>query len=236
MSAATPFTVALKTSFDHCAGRRSWNASAFRPALSMSSATRRASASVVPRNGPIHVARVEDVLDVVVAVARPAHEGDGGEERPVAVRGDDLLGAEPVLDRHHRRVREPPCELRGERLEVGALAREDRELGVLRQVGRIGRRGELRGEVGAAGDAQAVLAQRRRVLLAPRQHRHVGDAREMPGEERADRAGAGDDDLSRPDLGHGSVSSRPPLRPAGRRMSTSAISTPSTISRSRGAR
>ena len=135
MSAATPFTVALKTSFDHCAGRRSWNASAFRPALTISSATRRASASVVlaeradPRRG------VEDVLDVVVRVARAAHERDGGEERPVAVSGDDLLRAEAVLDRHDRRVREAPLERRSERLEVGALAREDGELGVLRQRG-----------------------------------------------------------------------------------------------------
>ena len=56
VSAATVFTVALKMSFDHWAGRRSGNASAFRPAERMSSATASASASVVPRYGPIHVA------------------------------------------------------------------------------------------------------------------------------------------------------------------------------------
>ncbi len=55
MSAATPFTVALKISFDHCAGRRSANAAAFRPDETIRSATARASASVVPRFGPIHV-------------------------------------------------------------------------------------------------------------------------------------------------------------------------------------
>ena len=56
VSAATVLTVALKISFDHCAGRRSSNASAFRPELAISSATARASSGVVPRAGPIHVA------------------------------------------------------------------------------------------------------------------------------------------------------------------------------------
>ena len=36
VSAATAFTVALKISFDHCAGRRSGNARAFRPERSIS--------------------------------------------------------------------------------------------------------------------------------------------------------------------------------------------------------
>ena len=56
VSAATAFTVALKISFDHCAGRRSSNASAFSPDDSISAATR---ARVVRRraaDGPIHVA------------------------------------------------------------------------------------------------------------------------------------------------------------------------------------
>ena len=90
---------------------------------------------------------------------------------------------------------ERPLEPRRERLEVGALAGEDRELGVRGQRGGIGRRGEPRREVAAPGDAQALLAQRGGVLLPPRQHGHLGDAREMRGEEGADRAGAGYDDL-----------------------------------------
>ena len=49
-------TVALKISFDHCAGRRSSNACAFSPDDSTSAATVRASAGVVPRDGPTHVA------------------------------------------------------------------------------------------------------------------------------------------------------------------------------------
>ena len=75
---------------------------------------------------------VEDVLDVRVAVARAAHERDGGEERPLAVRRHDLLRTEPVLDRHHGRAGSVAFEPRRERLEVGALARQDRELGVRR--------------------------------------------------------------------------------------------------------
>ena len=39
VSAATALTVALKISFDHCAGRRSGNARAFRPARSISAAS-----------------------------------------------------------------------------------------------------------------------------------------------------------------------------------------------------
>jgi len=38
VSAATPLTVALKMSFDHCAGRRSGSASAFSPAATIVSA------------------------------------------------------------------------------------------------------------------------------------------------------------------------------------------------------
>ena len=34
-----------------------------------------------------------------VVVARPAHERDARDDRPVAVAADDLLGPEPVLDR-----------------------------------------------------------------------------------------------------------------------------------------
>ena len=126
-----------------------------------------------------------------VAVARAAHERDGGEERPLAVRRHDLLRAEPVLDRHHRRARERPLEPRRERLEVGALAGEDRELGVRRQRRRIRGRVEPRREVAAPRDAEALLAQRGGVLLPPRQHGDLGDLREVRREKRADRAGAG---------------------------------------------
>ena len=94
---------------------------------------RRAAVGADPGGG------VEDVLDVRVAVTRAAHERDRGEERPLAVRRHDLLRTEPVLDRHHGRSRERAFEPRRERLEVGALARQDRELGVGGQRGRCRR-------------------------------------------------------------------------------------------------
>ena len=53
--AATPLTVALKISFDHCAGRRSENASAFRPDDSMSRDTSSTSSSGVSSYGPSQV-------------------------------------------------------------------------------------------------------------------------------------------------------------------------------------
>ena len=56
-----------------------------------------------------------------------------GEQRPVAVRADDLLGAEAVLHRHHRRAREVPLEALRERLEIAALAGDDHEVGVERR-------------------------------------------------------------------------------------------------------
>ena len=49
MSAATAFTVALKISFDHCAGRRSANASAFSPDERIRSAISSQRANVVSR-------------------------------------------------------------------------------------------------------------------------------------------------------------------------------------------
>src|SRR5581483_938892 len=79
---------------------------------------------------------------------------------------------------------------------------------------------------------QATLAKRRRMLLAPRQHHHLGDACEMGSEQAADRAGAGDADARHADLARsrGRRSSRPPVRPDGLRMSTAAMTTPTTIS------
>jgi hypothetical protein len=74
------------------------------------------------------------------------------------VRGDDLLRAEPVLDRHHRCARQRSLEPSREGLEVGALAGEDGKLGVLGEPTRIGGRFQPRREVAAARDAQALLA------------------------------------------------------------------------------
>src|SRR5262249_50958272 len=87
-----------------------------------------------------------------------------------------------------------PLEARGERVEVRALAREDHKLGVRGQCRRVRGRVEARREVASPGDAEALLAERHGVLLPPGQHRDVGDAREVRGEERADRARARYDD------------------------------------------
>ena len=53
---------------------------------------------------------------------------------------------------------------------------------------------DLRVKVGAARHAQALLVQRARVRLAAGEDGDVGDLGEMPGEEAADHAGAGDAD------------------------------------------
>ena len=55
MSAATPFTVALKISFDHCAGRRSGSTSAFSPERTISSPASCTSSTGVTPWGPSHV-------------------------------------------------------------------------------------------------------------------------------------------------------------------------------------
>ena len=85
VSAATELTVALKISFDHCAGSRSGSASTCRPGARdqrgeppATSVERRVLVGAEPR------LRVEHVLDVRVRVARPAHERDARDDRPVA--------------------------------------------------------------------------------------------------------------------------------------------------------
>ena len=169
-----------------------------------------------------------------VGVPRAAHERDRGEQRPVAVRADDLLGAEPVLHRHHRRAGEAgprgarraargrcPCR-RGSRGRAPA-APPDRSAPV-----------DLRREVAAAGDAQAVLVQRARVLLAARRARtRRRPARGAPRRgcrscrrrrrRRADHDGVR---ARRRRSAPGSANSRPPVMPLGRRIRTSAISAP----------
>ena len=187
VSAATALTVALKISFDHCAGRRSSNASAFRPddddevGDRVRVGRRRVAVRADPGRG------VEDVLDVRVAVARAAHERDGREQRPVAVRADDLLGAEAVLDRHHRRARRSARRgARASGVEVAALAREDHEVGVGAPPGRATR--VTRAVKSARPETRSPCSfERARVLLAPREHRDVRDAREVRGEQAADR-------------------------------------------------
>ena len=160
------------------------------------------------------------------AVPRAAHERDGREQGPVAVRANNLLRAQPVLHGHHGRTVELPLETLRERLEVIALACEDQQVGV--ELGRVGRRPHGCGEVRAPRDTEAASVQRARVLGAPRQQRHVGHAREMCGEQAADRSPARDTHSRHPRL---QPNSRPPVRPDGLRIKTRAITAPIVTSR-----
>ena len=119
MSAATAFTVALKISFDHCAGRRSSNASAFRPAERRSARRPRARRPASCRGTGRSTSRCRGRTRRASSAWRvPLMNVTDGEQRPVAVRADDLLRAEPVLHRHHRRAGEAAARRAGERLEV----------------------------------------------------------------------------------------------------------------------
>ena len=156
VSAATAFTVALKISFDHWAGRRSGKARAFRPERSISAAS---SSTRVVRDPVVRAEpglRVEDVLDVRVVVPRAAHEGDAGDERPVPVPAHDLLGAEAVLDRHDGGFGKAAGERTCGVVEPGRFRRHDRDV-ELRQLGRVVGGVDTAGELGPA-----------RYLAAPR--------------------------------------------------------------------
>ena len=108
---------------------------------------------------------VEDVLDVGVVVAGAAHEGDAGDDRPVAVATDDPLRTEPVLNRDDRRVREASLECRRRRVERGSLRRDDRDV-ELRDLVRIVRRANRAAELGAPGHPQPLRLKRAGVLAA----------------------------------------------------------------------
>ena len=180
VSAATELTVALKISFDHCAGRRSANTSAPGPrAERLADLLDLLERRVLVRPHPRR--RVEDVLDLGVRVLRARHERHGRHERPVPVGADDLR-AEAVERRHQRRVREPPLERAGRRLEAGRLRRDDPEVERLELVG-VGGGGDARLDVAAARHAEPVAVERVGVLLAAREHRDLRDLREMPGVE-----------------------------------------------------
>ena len=131
-------TVALKISFDHCAGRRSSNASAFSPDATISSATACASAGVVPRAGPIQVAVSSTYSTCVSSCRVPLMNVTDGQLAPVAVAADDLVGADPVLHGHHDRLGPVTRQARGDRVEVEALAGDDHELRLGQLVGRRG--------------------------------------------------------------------------------------------------
>ena len=100
---------------------------------------------------------------------------------------DNLLGAEAILNGHDAAVAEPAFELRRRSFDVVCLGRNDRKSG-LRQSGGIGGRMGPADKVRTARDPNAVLRHRGRVLGTPAEQRHVGDPREVGGEEAADHA------------------------------------------------
>lgn len=78
-------------------------------------------------------------------------------------------------------------------VDMGRLGRDDAQVGVP-ELSRVRRRLELGREVVAARDAQALVAQRPRVLLAPREDDDVRNLREMRRVQAADRPGPDDAD------------------------------------------
>lgn len=82
-----------------------------------------------------------------------------------------------------------PLQPDGNGLELGRFRRDERQLG-LRQPAGVGRRAEARGELVPPGDAQPMLVQGARVLVAATQDRDVADAGEVRREEAADYTGA----------------------------------------------
>src|SRR2546429_438741 len=79
------------------------------------------------------------------------------------------VSAATVLDRHHRRRREPSLETGGGLADLRRLRGDDAEVDVV-EAGRVGGGADLGGEVALAGDAQAPLVQGARLLVAPREH------------------------------------------------------------------
>src|SRR5207244_9712358 len=137
---------------------------------------------------------LEDVFDVRVGMLGPAHECDGGDQRPVAVRTNDLLCAEPVLDGHHQRAAEMPFEPSGDGSTVRSIASDDDEIDI-RKIGRLGggrdphtRIARLRRHV------QMGLVQRPRMCLATNENVDLTLGGQVAREQTPDRAGTGDAD------------------------------------------
>src|SRR4051794_18484552 len=125
---------------------------------------------------------------------RSAHERDGGDEWPAALRSHDLLCPEPVLNGHDRRFGESATKRCRRARDSRPLRRDDAEI-ELRELARLGNRRDARGEVVAPTHPQAVLVQRLRVIVPPREHRDVRHLGQMRGEQTSDRTGTDDADL-----------------------------------------
>ena len=96
----------------------------------MSTATASASAGDVSREGPIHVAVSRMYSTCVSAWRVPLMNVTEERIGHDAVRADDLVGAQAVLDGHHRRAAEVAGHPRREIGEVGALGADQHEVGL----------------------------------------------------------------------------------------------------------
>ena len=143
-------------SFDHCAGRRSGSASAFRPEATIVSAISCTRSNGVSSYGPSQVS-VSRMYSTCVSECRvPLMNVTAGDDRPVAVLAHDLLGAEAVEHGHHVASGNAPSSACTRRLEPARLRRDDREVGC-GELGRVGR-----------GDRRAREARSCRSREAPR--------------------------------------------------------------------
>ena len=157
--------------------------------------------------------RVQLVFDLVITVADPAHEGDRRDQRPVAVAGQQLLGADAVLDGHEHGVGEPFRERRHRCVHLRGLGRHDAQV-EFGQGSRVGRGEHRGGEVRLARDREPVFVEGVRVLFPPHQHRHLGFTSQVHRAQAADHPGADDAD---PLQGHISFPRQRPSRETRRR-------------------
>jgi hypothetical protein len=123
----------------------------------------------------------------------PRHERDRRDERPVAVGADDVLGPEPVLDRHHRGARKQSGQASSRRVQVRRLRGQDGQVDI-GQISGIRRRRDRRRELALARDPEAALRERQRVILTSREHPDVRHLREMGRVEAADHPRSNDAD------------------------------------------
>ena len=120
-----------------------------------------------------------------VRVLRPAHERHGGDDRPVAVLADDLLRAEAVEHGHDGRAGEAAGHRPERALEAVRLRRDDDEVTSPSAAASV-EAPDARLQLAPPADPEPLSLERVRVLLPPRQHCHLADLRQMPGEQAAD--------------------------------------------------
>ena len=128
-----------------------------------------------------------------VRMSGSAHEGDAGDDLPLAVRAYDLLGTDPVQDRDDRCLREATGELTGCRLEPGRLRRDDRHVERRERAGVVAR-DDGRLVLGLAAHAKSTFVQCVGVFAPSGKHGDLAHASQMTREEAPDNARSDDAD------------------------------------------